>query len=46
MVLSIKLSDGTPNAQIFVIANIPYITLVFHVIRQVHDQFYAVCYKQ
>jgi hypothetical protein len=46
MVLPIKLSNGTPNAQISLIANIPYSTLVFHGRFQVHEQLDGMCYKQ
>jgi hypothetical protein len=46
MVLSIKLSDGTPNVQIFLIANIPYSALVFHGLIQVHNQLDVICYKK
>jgi hypothetical protein len=46
MVLSIKLSDGTPNAQIFLLANMQYSALVFDGIIQLHEQLYGICYKQ
>jgi hypothetical protein len=46
MVLPIKLSNGTPNAQIFLSLNIPYSTLEFHGLIQVHDQLDGIWHKQ
>jgi hypothetical protein len=46
MVPPIKLSNGTPNARIYLIANMPYSILVFRGLIQVHDQFDGICYKQ
>jgi hypothetical protein len=46
MVIPIKLTNGTPNAQIFLSANISYNTLVFHGLIQVHDQLDGICYKK
>jgi hypothetical protein len=45
MVLSTKLSYGTPNAQIFLIANIPISALAFHGLIQVHDQLDGIFYN-
>jgi hypothetical protein len=46
MVLSIKLSDGTPDDNVLLIANIPYSPLVFHGLIKVHDQLDGIYYKQ
>jgi hypothetical protein len=46
MVLQNKLSNGTPNAHIFLISNIPYISLVFPEHIQIHAHLHGICSKQ